>query len=128
MQSSMARTALVAMALLTPSLAAAGVTLAPIMRSWNHARRRLDGMLTGSRPYDPAAVTAAIRLYVADAHEVSAHITGTSAAARDFAARFEHFARDAEAAGAASGTLAEFRPHAQRLMGDCQACHAIYNN
>ena len=84
-------------------------------------------MLAGSQPYDPAAVTAASG-FTSRMRARFPRISRQVSSAHDFAARFEHFARDAEAAGAASGTLAEFRPHVQRLMGDCQACHAIYNN
>jgi cytochrome c556 len=128
MKRSMAGTALVAFALLVPGLAVASIGLAPIMRHWHQTQRQIDAMLTGGQAYDPAAAMAAARLYVVDAQAVSAHVTGKSAVARDFAARFAQFAEDAKAAEAASATAAAFRPHAQRLSEDCQACHAIYNN
>jgi len=128
MKNSPAGAALVALALLTPSLAAANVALRPIMQRWNHSRRLIDAMLAGRQPYDPVTVTAAVRLYIADARTVSAHVTSKSAEAHDFAARFARFAQDAEAAGAASISVAAFRPHMQRLMGDCSACHAVYKN
>lgn len=122
------RITLVILALLTPSVAATSIALRPIMRSWNQAKRQMERMVAGRQPYDAAAIAEAVRLYVADARTVSAHVTRKSAESRDFAVRFERFAQDAEAAGAASATLAAFRPHMQRLMGDCSTCHAVYKN
>jgi cytochrome c556 len=114
--------------LLVPGMAAAGVALAPVMQSWNHQRRQIDTMLAGDGPYDQKMVQAAMQRFAAEANAVSARIKGQSGSARDFAARFQQFARDANSAATSSATSAELGAHVQRLFGDCQACHAIYNN
>lgn len=122
----MIRVALCA-AILTPVAAYAGVALAPVMRSWNHERRQIEAMLSGNRSFDPAAVRAAIRIYVSDANMVASHVNGSSSTARDFADRFRQFAQTAAAADQASGSAAQFRPHFEKLMGECNACHARFN-
>lgn len=117
-----------ATAVLAPGAAAAAVALAPVMRSWNHERRQIEAMLNGNRPYDQAAVEAAVRTYVSDATMVASHVNGSSATARDFADRFKQFAHTAAIAGKNSSSAASFRPHFEQLMAECSSCHARYNN
>ncbi|GAB0117335.1 hypothetical protein Acid7E03_14070 [Acidisoma sp. 7E03] len=115
-------------AILAPGAAVAGLALAPIMRSWNHERRQVEAMLNGNRPYDQAAIAAAIRAYVSDASMVASHVNGSSATARDFADRFRQFAQTATIAGRNTQSAAAFRPHFAQLMSECSACHARFNN
>jgi cytochrome c556 len=116
-----------AAAILAPSVAFAGVALAPVMRNWNHDRRQIDAMMAGDRPFDQATVEAAIHSYVADANLVAGHINANTASTRDFADRFRHFAQTAAASAKDSGSAARFRPHYEQLMGECRSCHAMYN-
>lgn len=81
-------------------------------------------MLNGDRPYDQAAIEAAIRVYVSRANTVADGLAGRAPA---FADRFRQFAHDAEAAGAASASSAAFRPRFEHLISDCDACHASLN-
>lgn len=113
--------------ILVPVAASAGVALAPIMRGWNQDRRQAEAMLAGDRLFDRAALDGALQRYVADATMISTRVTGQSAKARDFAARFQRFAQDAAALSHETGGPARLRPPFARLMGECRACHAIYN-
>jgi cytochrome c556 len=111
-----------------PAIAAAGISLSPIMDSWRHATRTIDAMLAGRHPYDAAALGAAVTLYIDDAGRVARHIGGGSAAARDFADRFAAFAADGRQALGSVSDPAAFRPRFAQMIGDCQSCHAAYNN
>lgn len=113
-------------AVCVPIAALADVALAPIMSDWNRERHHVQAMLNGDRPYDPAAIETAIRLYVSKADMIADRLPGQGPAARAFAERFRQFARDAEAAGAARATAAEFRPRFRHLVSDCNACHAAF--
>lgn len=120
-------TIILAAAVVVPTVAVAGVALAPVMQRWNHDRKQIEAMLAGSRPFDQAAVEAAIRSYVTDGHMIASHVSGNAAAVRDIAARFDHFAQTAAASAKDSGSAARLRPHFEQLMSECRSCHAIYN-
>jgi cytochrome c556 len=126
MKSAISKMVLVA-AILAPSVAFAGVALAPVMQSWNHGRKQIAAMLAGDRPFDQATVEAAIHTYVADANMVAGHINANTASTRDFADRFRHFAQTAAVSAKDSSSAARFRPHFEQLMGECRSCHAMYN-
>lgn len=111
-----------------PVIAAAGIALSPIMDSWSQTTHRIDAMLSGRRPYDAAALREAVSTYIDDAARVAHHVNGDSAEARDFAGRFQAFAADGRQALGSVGQPAAFRPHFDQLIGDCQSCHAAYNN
>jgi cytochrome c556 len=111
-----------------PVMAAAGIALSPIMNAWNADRHRIDAMLTGRRPYDEAALRAAVSLYIQDATTVAGRIRGRSDAARDFAHRFDAFAADGRRAMGSVGEPVAFRVLFGRMTSDCQSCHAIFNN
>jgi len=122
------RTILATAVLFPPAAASAGVSLSPIMESWSHDKRDIEAMLTGRRPYDGRRIREELQRYIASAATLARAAHGSSAAARDFAARFDAFATDGRAAlgtaDDASATSATF----DRMLGDCRSCHAIYNN
>ena len=122
------RTALGAALMVVPGVAMAGIALSPIMQSWNHAKRHIDGMLSGRNPYDAATVQQDVTLYITDATMVANHVRGGSAQARDFAGRFAAFAADGRSALASVSQPAAFTARFSRMVGDCQSCHAAYNN
>jgi cytochrome c556 len=110
-----------------PVIASAGISLSPIMDSWSHTTHSIDATLAGRRPYDATALRADVLLYINDAARVAHHINGGSAEARDFAGRFAAFAEDGRLALGSVGQPAAFRPRFDRMLGDCQSCHAAYN-
>jgi cytochrome c556 len=85
-------------------------------------------MLSGSAAYDQAALRQAVQIYVTDGTMLASRITGNSAEARDFAARFHAIAADGQAALHAVADPARFRSRFARITDDCRSCHAIYNN
>jgi cytochrome c556 len=114
--------------LATPAAAVAAISLSPIMESWNHSKREIDAMLAGRTPYDAAQLRHDIQRYVESSARVARDMSGGSAEARDFAARFEAFANDSRDALAEVAQPAAMSPRFNRILADCRSCHAIYNN
>jgi cytochrome c556 len=122
------QTTLGAIALIASAAAFAGISLSPIMESWNHGKRAIDAMLAGQAPYDEARVRQELQHYVASASSLARSIKGNTAEARDFAARFEGFANDSRSVLGSTSQPSAMRMSFSRIFGDCQSCHAIYNN
>jgi cytochrome c556 len=112
--------------LFAPVAAVAGIALSPVMRSWNHSRRAIDAMLEGQAPYDEAQLRQDLQRYVAGASLLARDERGKSGAARDVAARFAAFADDARRVLDTVGRPAAVTAGYERMLGDCQSCHAIY--
>jgi cytochrome c556 len=121
------RATLGAAIVVAPVAAVAGISLSPVMQSWNQSRRAIDAMLAGRIPYDEAQIRRDLQRYVDGASLLARDVKGNSAAARDVAARFAAFSDDGrrvlEKASQPSAVAAGFT----RMIGDCQSCHAIYN-
>lgn len=113
--------------LLGGGAAMAGIALSPIMSSWSHNLRVLDGMLNGRTQYDEAAVRQALAAYIADASRVADHLQGNSNEVRDFRARFAAFAAAGHRALGHAADPAALRQNLHQMVGDCQSCHAAYN-
>jgi cytochrome c556 len=113
--------------LIAPVAAVAGLSLSPIMQSWNHSKRSIEAMLGGQTPYDEARLRQDLQHYIASSSTVAQHANGASAEARDLAARFDAFANDSRAALGTVSQPAAMRENFNRMVGDCQSCHAIYN-
>lgn len=128
MQPSFLRLGLAAALLVVPTVAVAAISLSPIMRSWNRTTHHIDDMLSGSAPYDQAALRQAVQVYITDGTMVASRIPADSAQARDFAGRFQAIAADSQTALHAVGDPALFRSRFARITDDCRSCHAIYNN
>jgi cytochrome c556 len=122
------RTILSAAVLAVPAVAAAAISLSPIMESWNHSTRQIDAMLSGRTPYNEAQLRHAIQRYVESSTRVARDMNGGSAEARDLAARFEAFASDSRDALATVAQPAAMSARFNRIVADCRSCHAIYNN
>jgi len=123
----LSRTILGAAVLAAPVAAAAGISLSPIMESWNHSKRDINAMLGRRTPYDEAEIRQDLQRYADSASRLARDVKGNSAEARDFSARFDAFARDSRATLGAAGQPAAMRENFNRMLGDCQSCHAIYN-
>ena len=121
------RATLGAAILVAPVAAVAGIALSPVMQSWYHSGRAIDAMLAGQAPYDEAQIRQDLQRYVAGASLLARDERGNSTAARDVAARFAAFANDARRALDTVGQPAAVTAGFKRMLGDCQACHAIYN-
>jgi cytochrome c556 len=122
------RTILSAAVLVVPGVAVAGITLSPIMASWNHSKRKIDAMLGGQTPYDEAQIRQDLQRYIASSSTVARSLGGGTAEARDFAARFKAFASDSRTALGSVSQPATTAANFNRVASDCQACHAIYDN
>jgi cytochrome c556 len=122
------RTILSVTFLAAPVTAVAGLSLSPIMESWNHSKRSIDAMLSGRTPYDEAEIRRELQRYVDNASRVAREVRGGTAEARDFAARFEAFANDSRSALGTVSQPAAMAARFSRMLGDCQSCHDVYNN
>ena len=119
---------LVAPILTVPVTAVAGIALSPIMNSWSHSKHSIEAMLTGRAPYDEARIRQDLQHYVASASRVASGVNGNTAEGRDFAARFKAFANDSQTVLGQLGKPSEARAGFERVVADCQDCHATYNN
>jgi cytochrome c556 len=122
------RTILGAALLAKPISASAGISLSPIMESWSQTKRTVEAMLAGRTPYDEALIGQDLRRYITSSARVARAAAGGTAEARDFAARFDSFANDSRAALGSAGQPSAMRDKFNRMLADCQSCHAIYNN
>lgn len=114
--------------LIVPVAAVAGSSLAPIMTSWNHSKRSIDAMLAGRAPYDEAQVRQELQRFIATSSRVASGLNGTTAEGRNFAARFQTFAEDSRDVLGHVAEPTAMRASFRRVAGDCQSCHAQYNN
>ena len=122
------RTILGVALLLVPVAAVAGISLSPIMESWNHSKRQIEAMLAGQAPYDEAQIRQDLERYIGSSATIAREMKGNTPEARDLAARFEAFANDGRSALGGVGQPSAVNESFQRMVGDCQSCHAIYNN
>jgi cytochrome c556 len=122
------RIALGAAVLVVPMAAVAGISLSPIMQSWNHKKHSINAMLAGRTPYDEAQLRQDIQHYADSASLVAREVNGQTAQSRDFAARFAAFAHDSRSALGAVGQPSAVSARFNQMLGDCQSCHDIYNN
>jgi cytochrome c556 len=128
MRRTVLRTVLGAAILLAPGLAIAGISLSATMESWNRDRHKIDAMLAGQTPYDEALLRQDLQSYMERSSLLARDVRGGSAEARDFASRFEALANDSRSALGAIGQSSALRVSFNRMVGDCQSCHAVYNN
>ena len=85
-------------------------------------------MLTGAAPYDEAELRRILGVFVADARDVEAGMTGKSAQALDIKSRFSQFEADAAATLQSLGAKDRARSQFMRMRGDCRSCHDIFAN
>jgi cytochrome c556 len=128
MQRILLRTIVSAAVLVAPDLAVAGISLSPIMESWTHSKRTIEAMLAGRTPYDEAQIGQDLQHYIASSSMVARDVKKGTAEARDFASRFEVFANDSRTTLGTVSQPSALRMSFNRMVGDCQSCHAIYNN
>jgi cytochrome c556 len=128
MQPILLRTIISAAVLVAPGLALAGIALPPIMSSWNQSKRRIETMFSGGTPYNEAQLRQDMQQYITSSSMVARDVRGGPAETRDFAARFEAFASDSRSALGSVSKPAAMRESFNRMVGDCQSCHAAYNN
>jgi cytochrome c556 len=107
-------------------VALAGISLAPIMESWDNDKRDLDALLAGRTPYDEAQIRQDIQRCVESSSLVARDGKKGTAEARDFASRFGVFANDSRTTLGTVSQPSALRMSFNRMVGDCQSCHAIY--
>ena len=107
-------------------MAAAG--LKGTMKSWDGSARRIRSMMKGHSAFDEALVADALRTYAADAARLQAQIAGGDARAQDFKRRFAVLQTDAQTALSHQAQRATFANEISRVMGQCESCHAKYDN
>ena len=122
------RTVLGAAVLSMPVAAVAGISLSPIMQSWKHRAHAVDAMLAGRQPYDEARMRQFLQHCIESASLLARDMNGGSAEARDLAARFTAFSDDSRSVLGKAGDRAAAAEKFNRMLSDCQACHALYNN
>jgi cytochrome c556 len=110
-----------------PAIAVAGLSLPPIMESWNHDQRDIRAMLEGARPYDEARVRRDLEGFIGSAFLLLRNVNGGTAEAKDFRARFAGFASDSRALLGEVGQRSAIEAGFSRVIGDCQSCHSAYN-
>ena len=126
------RTRFVALCLLAavtaPAIAVGASALRGIMHGWRADARTTQNILTGRASFDEAAIRSVLQNYVTDAERISAQITGTSPAAREFKRQFMSFQADAQTALSHAAQRAAVQADFSRLMADCQSCHDAFKD
>ena len=128
MQRILLRMILGTVVLIVPMTAVAGISLSPIMESWNHSKRDIAAMLSAGKSYDEAQLRQELQRYIDSASRVSRGVRGDTADARDFAARFDTFANDSRSVLGKVGDRSAVTAGFNRMLDDCRSCHATYNN
>ena len=114
--------------MVAPTAVVAAVSLAPIMESWSHSKHDIVSMLAGRSPYDETQTRSDLQRYVTSSRLLAREVTGGTTQARDFRSRLETFANDSQSALDMARQQSTVADKFNRMLADCQFCHAIYNN